>query len=55
MKLFTSVFGVGSSTAKKWIAKGFENLDDVKEKGSGSNDWRIAWGELSVLTIILYM
>ncbi|GFR94543.1 DNA polymerase mu [Elysia marginata] len=44
MKLFTSVFGVGPSTAKAWIDHGWENLEDAQKNGCPSNDWRIAWG-----------
>ncbi|KAK3777848.1 hypothetical protein RRG08_038096 [Elysia crispata] len=44
MKLFTSVFGIGPSTAKAWIERGWENLDDAQKDGCPSGDWRIAWG-----------
>ncbi|RUS89564.1 hypothetical protein EGW08_002682 [Elysia chlorotica] len=44
MKLFTSVFGVGPSTAKVWIERGWESLEDAQKDGCPSGDWRIAWG-----------
>lgn len=44
MKLFTSIFGVGPSTAKAWIDRGWESFEDAQKNGCPSGDWRIAWG-----------
>ncbi|KUI60878.1 DNA polymerase lambda [Cytospora mali] len=33
LKLFLGVYGVGTSTADKWIAQGFKTLDDLRQKG----------------------
>ncbi|ESO93098.1 hypothetical protein LOTGIDRAFT_72364, partial [Lottia gigantea] len=43
MKLFTSIFGIGPSTAKKWIDKGWSTLDDINIE-EVRNDWRVTWG-----------
>ncbi|XP_050397190.1 DNA-directed DNA/RNA polymerase mu [Patella vulgata] len=43
MKLFSSIFGVGPSTAKKWIEKGWNNLKDINIEDL-RNDWRVIWG-----------
>ncbi|CAL1539750.1 unnamed protein product [Lymnaea stagnalis] len=44
MKLFTSIFGVGPATAKSWIEKGWKSIEDVRNAGHPSKDWRIVWG-----------
>ncbi|XP_005089112.1 DNA-directed DNA/RNA polymerase mu isoform X2 [Aplysia californica] len=44
MKLFTSVFGIGPSTAKKWIDNELESIKDVKRNSVRSSDWRVIWG-----------
>ncbi|XP_076461599.1 DNA-directed DNA/RNA polymerase mu-like [Babylonia areolata] len=44
MKEFTSVFGVGPATAKKWIDRGWKSIDDVRESGHYGKDERVHWG-----------
>ncbi|KAL8562766.1 hypothetical protein ACOMHN_022641 [Nucella lapillus] len=44
MKEFTSVFGVGPATAKKWIDKGWNSIDEVRESHGFSKDERVIWG-----------
>ncbi|GFN90609.1 DNA polymerase mu [Plakobranchus ocellatus] len=44
MKLFTSIFGVGPSTAKTWIECGWKSVEDAQKNGCPSSDWRISWG-----------
>ncbi|XP_067657626.1 DNA-directed DNA/RNA polymerase mu-like [Haliotis asinina] len=44
MKLFTGVFGVGPSTAKKWIERGWTSIQDAAEAEDLSKDWRVRWG-----------
>ncbi|CAG5127605.1 unnamed protein product, partial [Candidula unifasciata] len=44
MKMFTSIFGVGSATAKSWISKGWTTIEDVRGAGCPSSDWRVVWG-----------
>lgn len=43
MKLFTGVFGIGPSTAKQLIARGWTTIEEVQE-GYKSGDWRVQWG-----------
>ncbi|XP_053388579.1 DNA nucleotidylexotransferase-like [Mercenaria mercenaria] len=43
MKLFTEIFGIGPSTAKQFIAKGWSSIEEV-QKGHKSADWRVQWG-----------
>ncbi|KAL3864775.1 hypothetical protein ACJMK2_006429 [Sinanodonta woodiana] len=42
MVVFTSIFGIGSATAKKWIEKGWSTIKDAQE-GHISSDWRVKW------------
>ncbi|XP_041369220.1 DNA-directed DNA/RNA polymerase mu-like isoform X2 [Gigantopelta aegis] len=44
MKMFTSVFGVGPSTAKKWIERGWTSVRDAQQSDNISSDWRLIWG-----------
>ncbi|XP_046360597.2 DNA nucleotidylexotransferase-like isoform X1 [Haliotis rufescens] len=44
MKLFTAVFGVGPSTAKKWIERGWTSIQDAAWVEALSKDWRVRWG-----------
>ncbi|XP_071167975.1 DNA-directed DNA/RNA polymerase mu-like [Mytilus edulis] len=44
MKMFTGVFGVGPSTAKKWIERGWTSIKDAQESTDISKDWRVQWG-----------
>lgn len=55
MKIFTSVFGVGSATAKDWYSRGFRNLEDVIKSSHIriSNDLRLSIG--LYLTSIAYI
>ncbi|XP_060582717.1 DNA nucleotidylexotransferase-like [Ruditapes philippinarum] len=43
MKLFTEIFGIGPSTAKQFIAKGWSTINEVRN-GHKSADWRVQWG-----------
>lgn len=43
MKLFTGVFGIGPSTAKQFIAKGWSTIQEA-QLGYKSADWRVQWG-----------
>lgn len=45
-QLFTSVYGVGPATAKKWLNKGWKSIDDVRQHKTNIKDERILWGEL---------
>lgn len=42
--MFTGVFGVGPSTAKKWIERGWTSIKDAQESTDISKDWRVQWG-----------
>jgi hypothetical protein len=47
MKLFTSVFGAGPATAKKWIKSGISSIDEAISNVNdlAKNDSRIAFGK----------
>ena len=40
---FTSVFGIGNSTAKQWIKAGYLSVEEAKMKVK-SGDWRVQYG-----------
>ncbi|KAL5022597.1 hypothetical protein ScPMuIL_001752 [Solemya velum] len=44
MKLFSSVFGVGSAIALKWIERGWEKIEDAQNSNDITSDWRVQWG-----------
>ncbi|XP_064600872.1 DNA nucleotidylexotransferase-like [Liolophura sinensis] len=44
MKEFTSVFGIGPSTAKRWIEKGWTSVEDARRNIHNFSDWRVVWG-----------
>ena len=41
IKLFTGVYGAGEATADKWIAQGYQTLDDLREKADLSKNQQI--------------
>lgn len=41
IKLFLGIYGVGTSTAEKWIAQGFRTLDDLRQKGNLTPNQRV--------------
>ena len=41
MRLFTGIYGVGASTASKWIAQGYRTLDDISTKAELTPNQRI--------------
>ena len=48
-QLFSGVFGIGPSTAKKWIEKGWSTIREAQQ-GHTSGDWRVNWG----MRIVIY-
>ncbi|KAI3396666.1 hypothetical protein diail_11774 [Diaporthe ilicicola] len=41
LKLFLGIYGVGTSTAERWIAQGFRTLDDLVRKASLTPNQRV--------------
>lgn len=41
LKLFLGIYGVGTSTADKWIAQGFRTLDDLRQRGNLTPNQRV--------------
>ncbi|ROV90824.1 hypothetical protein VSDG_07981 [Cytospora chrysosperma] len=41
LKLFHGIYGVGTSTADRWIAQGFRTLDDLRQKANLTPNQRI--------------
>lgn len=43
-QVFTRVFGIGPSTAKKWIDRGWTSVKEACDSPDVSKDWRVQWG-----------
>ncbi|ROW11432.1 hypothetical protein VMCG_00962 [Cytospora schulzeri] len=41
LKLFLGIYGVGTSTAEKWIAQGFRTLEDLRQRGNLTPNQRV--------------
>lgn len=45
--MFTEIFGIGPSTAKQFISRGWSSIEEVK-LGYKSADWRVQWGKVKI-------